>query len=826
MHLRGCTVSALPDTIPDLNATRCITEATQKLFNLRVQGDRWIYQTRTMSGESCERSKSFFSVAPPGVERWQKYNWVPARPEGALYLYPPGLSLSAAIQAANGVLYMTGGDMGTMSLMSAGLMNATNTFGDSAIPASLPDDMQRLNVKRLVLLPDRDDSGQRWAMKIRDLMIPLGLEIDLDVLTLPFPMKEKHGQDANDWWINICDEARSDEDEKARLREQITQLKVWLLPEPERKTDAASAAVLPPIDLPDDFIGAIERALNVEIRFNGTGWTRKPVRCPFHDDAHPSAYWNRYIGVLRCFSGCQKTYLAKEVGAKFGLELRDYLSATPRIPAAKTAGGTTISIAEKPEPPGPEVEALTSAPSTGLRPALPAYAALTEEDIRRAQLGRAWLGDYVSWAQKAAPASPEIFHEAMGLWLLASVSTRRIALQWGGRNVYGNLYVMIVAKTSLYRKSTAMRQVLRVLEAAKLDALRLPEDATPEALFDELAGVKPSNFDALSDSQRDDWLKGRTVAAQRTFMKDEASSIFANLRKEYYGGLAELLLQGYDPDGGRIQKLLKGRGLVTLNRMCLSFLGATTPVMLAKYMTNEERENGFFARMAIITPEGPPVYKSSFDPVNVPPALSGRLYEIFTQVLPWNRTGGKSSGGALAEMVEQPVMKVTIAPAAATKLDHYGKAIGFDMLENEAAGDKDASYSRLPEMAIKIALLLAMSETTPGQIAHITMENALAALVIAERWRESLYRLDRDTARATGNRTEDKVLDYLRTAGATGATLREIKRDCAIRDQRYVVEALTSLADAGLIELYNRKPARGPAAKCYRVITETPEVHP
>lgn len=57
-------MSALPDTIPDLNATRCITEATQKLFNLRVQGDRWIYQTRTMSGESCERSKSFFSVAP------------------------------------------------------------------------------------------------------------------------------------------------------------------------------------------------------------------------------------------------------------------------------------------------------------------------------------------------------------------------------------------------------------------------------------------------------------------------------------------------------------------------------------------------------------------------------------------------------------------------------------------------------------------------------------------------------------------------------------------------------------------------------------------
>ena len=311
-------------------------------------------------------------------------------------------------------------------------------------------------------------------------------------------------------------------------------------------------------------------------------------------------------------------------------------------------------------------------------------------------------------------------------------------------------------------------------------------------------------------------------------MKDEASSIFANLRKEYYGGLAELLLQGYDPDGGRIQKLLKGRGLVTLNRMCLSFLGATTPVMLAKYMTNEERENGFFARMAIITPEGPPVYKSSFDPVNVPPTLSGRLYEIFTQVLPWNRAGGKSSGGVLAEVPEQPVMKAEIEPAAAAKLDHYSKAVGFDMLQDEVAGDKEASYSRLPDMAIKIALLLAMSETTPGQITNVTIENALAAIVIAERWRESLYRLDRDTARANGNKTEDKVLDYLRTAGATGATMREIKRDCAIREQRFAVEALTSLADAGLVEKYERRPTgAGRPAWCYRITgIATPEVQP
>jgi hypothetical protein len=314
-------------------------------------------------------------------------------------------------------------------------------------------------------------------------------------------------------------------------------------------------------------------------------------------------------------------------------------------------------------------------------------------------------------------------------------------------------------------------------------------------------------------------MKGRTVAAQRTFIKDEASSIFANLRKEYYGGLAELLLQGYDPDGGRIQKLLKGRGLVTLKRMCLSFLGATTPVMLAKYMTNEERENGFFARMAIITPEEPPVYRSSFDPVNVPAVLSDRLYAVFAQVLPWNRSGKQSAGSLSPEPLEQPVMQATIEPIAAQRLDKYSQAVGFDMVQDEIAGDKDASYSRLPEMAIKAALLLAMSDTQPGQITHVSLAHALAGMMIAERWRESLHRLDRDTARATGNRTEDKVLEYLRMAGASGSTLREIKRDCAIREQRFAIEALTSLSDAGLVERFNRPagPKGGRPALVYRI---------
>ena len=809
-------MSALPVT-HDLGKIRGFTPRVVEMFRVETQSDRWVYSLSLFGGGVGQRAKSYYSIAPPGADKWSKYAWVPTKPDGALYLYPPGHSLTEAIKAADGLLYMSGGDMGTMSLMSAGLMHATNTFGDTAIPASLADDLKRLGVKRLVLLPDRDTGGQRWACKIRDLLIPVGLDIELDVKALPFPMSENHGRDVNDWWLDILEATPTDGDPGATLREQLTQLKDWTLPEPERRGEQVTDAVLAPIELPADFIGAVERALDVEPRFNGTGWTRKPVRCPFHDDAHPSAFWNRHMAILRCFSGCGKTYLAKETGEKLGIQLKDYLSATPRIPVAKTAGGTTISIATK-----PEAEPVTDGdkwmmPAGTLRPPLPKEAALTEADLVVAAQGRGWLGDYVRWAQKAAPLSPAIFHEAMGLWLLSAVSTRRVRYPVGGEEIYPNLYILIVAKTSLYRKTTAMKQVRRVMEAAQMSALRLPEDATPEALFDELAGVKPSNFDAMTDGQRAEWLKGRAVAAQRAFIKDEASSVFADLRKEYKAGLSELLLQGYDGDGGTVTKLLKGRGQITMKDVCLSFLGATTPVMMARYMTNEEVENGFMARFAIVTPEGPPTYSTASDPVGVPASLSDRLRAVFMDVLPWHGGNRPTAASQFGDVLTPPAVYATADPIARQRLDAYRKALGFDLIVQDVIGeDKAASYTRLGTMAIKVATLLGMSEAT-GTAIRISEANALAAICITERWRESLHRMERDAARATANKTEDKLLEYLRTSGEAGATLRDIKRDCRMRDQREAVEALTNLAEAGLIEKYERKPTgRGRPALAYR----------
>jgi hypothetical protein len=250
----------------------------------------------------------------------------------------------------------------------------------------------------------------------------------------------------------------------------------------------------------------------------------------------------------------------------------------------------------------------------------------------------------------------------------------------------------------------------------------------------------------------------------------------------------------------------------------VSFLGATTPVMMARYMTNEEVENGFMARFAIVTPEGPPVYTMASDPVGVPTALSDRLRAIFMDVLPWHGGNRPTAASAFGDAITPPVANAQVTPVAMQRLHAYRKALGFDLIAQEVVSeDKAASYTRLGTMAIKVSMLLAMSETQPGSPITISEANALAAILICERWRESLHRMERDANRAVGNKTEDKLLEYLRSAGEGGATMRDIKRDCRMRDQRDAIDSLTSLSDAGLIIKFERKAARGPKATAFRI---------
>jgi hypothetical protein len=801
-------VAAQP--LPDLGKERGLSPDTLKLFNVRNNAAGWEYDTRTIDGGKATRWKSYNSQCPEGVKKedWKKYKWVPEKPATAKYFYPPHLSLQQAIHEAGGILYMVGGDIAAMSMFEAGYRNITCTFGDS-VPDTLAEDLRGWGVDLLFIIPDRDASGLKWATRIRDLLLDQ-LDITLCVYALPYPVSDKHGKDVNDYWLEVND--------KLEFQIKIDQLETWKLPEPEPRQTAIPSAFDHDEDIPELLKSEIRRLLGVTERYNAGGWSRKNVKCPFHDDKQPSATWNDEKCILHCHAGCGRDYLVRDLCEKFGLDMRDYYRAAPTAQLKKNIPTVTVKAPIE-FPAQPQVYRHA--------PPLPDAARLTDEQFEEAQKGRDWLNSYVKWAKEASPLSPDIFAEAIGMWTLALAATRRMKVQIGGESIFPNLYVFIVAPTTVYRKTTMFNMTAQVLEMTKLDSLLLPDRATPEALFEYLAGRKPVNFESMAESERIHWLMGRTYAAQRAIMEDEASGLLSEMKKDYMSGLSELLLKGYDGQG-TLRKLLKSQGLITLKDMCLSFFGATTPIEWSRRMGQEEKQNGFLARFAIITPENPPTYQDAVPEVPVPTEVVDQLRYMFAKTLKWDERCYAPDGTLRAlpveaEVTTPPLTPVSVSSEAFEQFNRYRRAMSFTMLKAAGAGgevedEKAGSYARLGTMMIKASMLLAAIDAK-GATIKIEGKHAYAAQLLCERWRESLHRLDVHVAESRYNNVDEKVLKFIRTSGEIGVTARDIQRGCNLTSDE-VTKQVKTLMDAGQVDIFKREQqGRGRPAICYKVVS-------
>ena len=142
-----------------------------------------------------------------------------------------------------------------------------------------------------------------------------------------------------------------------------------------------------------------------------------------------------------------------------------------------------------------------------------------------------WLARYLSWSGATGNQTPMIFHQAAGLWLLATAVGRRLYAEapWGVR-IYPNLYLMLVASTTFYRKSTAYKLAESVARTA-IPHMLMPTPGSPERFQEALAGRLPANFDKLTQEQKERFTKAQPFAAQRGLLKDEIAGLFGAINK-------------------------------------------------------------------------------------------------------------------------------------------------------------------------------------------------------------------------------------------------------------------------------------------------------
>lgn len=422
----------------------------------------------------------------------------------------------------------------------------------------------------------------------------------------------------------------------------------------------------------------------------------------------------------------------------------------------------------------------------------------------------AFVSDFMRWAKKRSPMTPVSFLESGIIYAVAVAIAGRLRL-----HVYKplapNLYILWIARTSVFKKTTGMETIIDLINAA-MPYMLLPQEQTPEAFVRTLAGKLPQNFQDLTKYQQSQQVLGQRFAAQRSILIDEASSLLGAERRDYMRGQEELLLNAFNANNTPYRRSTNNEGYMEIRNLVLSILGATTPAAFIRNVRRDDWETGNMARYALLYPEHalpfeqPNLLPEEYQP---PKRLVAALAAIH------NKLPQPPDQGALKddEPPTLPMMAVEISREAHDAYDRYTKAVSSDMLLESDELRLDGNYSRLPELALKVAICAAAMNWKEEPHARIEIGEWAYAQHIAESWRASLHRLLMDIDTGEDARTENKLLNQM-LGYPEGESIRELIQRTGMQ-RKQIREALDSLTESGLVISAERKGTRGPSAKVY-----------
>jgi len=190
----------------------------------------WVYDVYGLNDTVIARRwKAYDSNANP------KYLWIDG--DKTTPYYHIGAGLPGAIGAENGVLYLVNGEPAVLTMQAADLPNAMCFYGETHVPATLADDLRRMGVFTLRYYPDKDATGLKSAVKLRDALQGSAITFDCRVLPDELPAKA----DLNDLWQLLGFDASA-------FRAALDAAPVYDLPAPAptpepRRREAAAAPI-------------------------------------------------------------------------------------------------------------------------------------------------------------------------------------------------------------------------------------------------------------------------------------------------------------------------------------------------------------------------------------------------------------------------------------------------------------------------------------------------------------------------------------------------------------------------------------------------------
>ena len=328
------------------------------------------------------------------------------------------------------------------------------------------------------------------------------------------------------------------------------------------------------------------------------------------------------------------------------------------------------------------------------------------------------LRSYLEWAEPTTDA-PLQFHIAGGLVLASTVAGRSIWLDRGHGRLYPNIWALILAPSSFFRKSTAVSQTERILRRYRKSMYLLPNEMTPEKFIDTLAN-----------------------SPQGLLRWKEFAGALGQFERNYMFGFKELLTELFDCPT-RYERALKGQAEPTIieNPHLNIFAASTIDWLLSKIKEGDIR-GGFFSRFIYFAPTTKGK-RLAFPPKADQVAESKVLNDL--------------------ALLQEVSGEMTLARDARDYYKHWIYSHEDELVGHEQGSILSSFYTRLADYALKFAMLYSASA---DESLEISKKRMVQAIELVEFLKTNVRRLVTEELVFTRYEAQrKKVMDLLRKMG-------------------------------------------------------------
>jgi ribosomal protein S25 len=327
---------------------------------------------------------------------------------------------------------------------------------------------------------------------------------------------------------------------------------------------------------------------------------------------------------------------------------------------------------------------------------------------------RTFVEDYIHWAREQGDAAWQ-YHQAGAFVILSSFLAGTVRLPTSFGVVVPNMWFMILADTTLTRKTTAMDLSVDLITEVDSDVI-LATDGSLEGLLTALS-MRP----------------GRPSI----FLRDEFSGLLdAMVKKDYMAGMPETLTKLYDC---KFQKRILRKDIIEVRDPCLIFFAGGIRTRVLSLLTHEHVASGFMPRFVFITAESD---VTKLRPLGPPTSQSLGQRELLTSRLR-HMHGHYSSEQLITvngkSMATKRLWNAELTPEAWARYNKAETDMLQSALKSTHAEIMTPTMDRLAKSGLKAAVLLAACRKLEENLV-VEEADIVCAFRYVEEWRH--YTLD------------------------------------------------------------------------------------